>query len=75
MRYAKPDSIYEQKVQKIETLMRELGVRIENEHFYFEGSDKVFFIGDIELASGFSPGAASGFPRELESEVLFLAPE
>lgn len=72
MLIAKSDSIYEKKIQKIESLMRELGVRMLDERFYFEGSDKIFYIGDRELASGFSPGAASGFPRELESEVLFL---
>ena len=66
MRFAKEDSVYEEKLQKVEDLLNELGMVISSSGvmgIQFE-NDRVYELKDIE------DGAAASLPRALDSEKL-----
>ena len=70
---AKFDSLYEQKFQKVEEVMREQGIRIIDGLVYFE-DDRVFTIGDLELRAGYAANVVV-IPREVEEVRLILKEE
>jgi len=70
MKTAKDDSIFEQKLRRVENVMREEGISILDDRIKFD-TGETFILADIELMTGFAPDIVS-LPREEESAVLVL---
>lgn len=70
MKVAKENSKYEQKLQRVEQVLREEGISIHHDHITFDDGT-VYKVGDYELMCGTNPDIVA-LPREDDSCKMIL---
>ncbi len=70
LKYAKHDSPYEQKVRRVEEVLREEGITLLDGNIIFDDG-KIYRAQDYELGCGSSPDDVA-LPRDDEATVLVL---
>ena len=71
--WATQNSKYEQCIQEIEEVLRKYELTLAIENLYDPDLDRVFYISDRDMGTGFNAGYTGGeLPRLCDSEQLQL---